>query len=119
MESSISKSIARKLRQARKATGYTQEEVADKLGIARSAYGHIESGRNLISIEHLVKLPAILGVCITDILPDSVVTDHDRARAADPRLQEINAGWNDLPEFLKDVLTDAVRTAPREVKRQR
>lgn len=53
MESSISKSIARKLRQARKATGYTQEEVADKLGIARSAYGHIESGRNLISVEHL------------------------------------------------------------------
>lgn len=89
MENSVNKVVGKRIRDARKNADLTLEEVADKLGITPSAFGHIERGRNMIALEHLVRLPAILGCRITDLLPDGVVTDYDRDRAADPRLQEI------------------------------
>ena len=109
MDDSISKRIARKLRQARKSTRYTQEEIADRLGIARSAYGHIESGRNLISIEHLLKLPSILECRLTDLLPDSVLTDHDRQRSADPQLEQIIRAWPRLRKVERQAILVALQ----------
>lgn len=52
--------IVARLRAAREDAGLTQSEVADALGIARSSYTQIETGRNTLSIEHLALLPAIL-----------------------------------------------------------
>ena len=48
-----------------------------------------------------MELPFINGCRINDLLPDSVVTDYDRARAADPRLQAIIENWQDLPEIVE------------------
>jgi len=101
MESSLSKAVGKRIRSIRRGSKQTLEDVSAKLDISASALGHIETGRNLISLEHLVKLPAILGCRVTDLLPDAVVTDYDRARAADPRLQTIIENWQDLPEIVK------------------
>lgn len=111
MERSINKSVGKRIRVARRDTGLTLEYVADKLGITPSALGHIERGRNLISLEHLVKLPAILGCKITALLPDSVVTDYDRERAADPKLREIQDRWNSLPEYVQESIVFLARGA--------
>jgi len=114
----IAKELGHKLRKHREATGLSQQDVADKLRLTKVAYGNLERGTSLISLEHLVRLPAILNVKISDLLPDSVVTDYDRARAADPRLQEILGAWNELPEFLKDGMTSMVRDAKKELRRK-
>lgn len=110
----VDKEVGLKLRKCREALSLSQQEIADKLSLTKVAYGNIERGTSLISVERLIILARILGVKITDLLPDSVVTDYDRARAADPRLQEINAAWNDLPDFLKDGITGMVRDAKKE-----
>lgn len=119
MGDTINSVVGKKIRSIRKEIGLTQKEVADKLGITDSGFAQIERGDNLISLEHLVKLPSILGCRITDILPDSVISDYDQQRAADPRLQEILGAWNDLPEFLKDGMTIMVRDSQKEIGKKR
>ena len=44
----------------RKQRGYTQEEIAEKLGISRSAYANYEHGRNEPSLEMAIKILEIL-----------------------------------------------------------
>jgi len=110
----IAKELGRKLKKYRNATGLSQQDIADRLRLTKVAYGNLERGTSLISLEHLVRLPSILGCRITDLLPDSVVTDHDRDRAADPRLQEVAEGWPELPDFLRDGITGMVRNAKKE-----
>lgn len=59
----LAKQIGKRIRNARNATKprLTQEEVGHALGIGRAGYSNIENGRVLITVEHLRKLPEILG----------------------------------------------------------
>lgn len=93
--------MGKKIRTARKRAKLTQEEIAQPLGMTGSGFAQIERGENLVSLEHLVKLPAILGVPITELLPDSVVTDYDRARARDENLQTIIDNWVSIDPVLR------------------
>ena len=53
----LKKTIGNKLKEAREEAGLSQSEVAELLRLRRgSSYGHIESGRNWITVEHLLKL---------------------------------------------------------------
>ena len=111
----VIREVMRKVRDARKRAGLTQAEVAKALNCSQQAYNGYEIGSRAIGVVDLLRLPAILGVRITDLLPDSVVTDYDRNRAADPRLQEIVAAWSELPDFLRDGITGMVRDAKKEL----
>lgn len=55
------------LKAERKKHGYTQQEVADKLGITRSSYAQYEIGRNTPTTESIIML-AELYKCSTDYL---------------------------------------------------
>lgn len=105
----INSIIGKKIRRIRKDIGLTQKEIADKLGITDSGFAQLERGDNLISIEHLVKLPSILGCRITDLLPDSVVTDYDRARASDPRLRDLIEWWEIIDDSAREQVYDSAR----------
>ncbi len=52
------------LKNLRKSKGYTQKELANKLGIADSTLAHYETGIRKISLEMFLK---ILDVCQLDI----------------------------------------------------
>lgn len=56
-----------RLRLARDERGYTQQEVADAVGITRTAYTHYETGRNEITVPSLIKIADFYG-CSTDEL---------------------------------------------------
>jgi transcriptional regulator with XRE-family HTH domain len=65
----LAKEIGKRLEKARiNNTKLTQEEVAAKLGIGRQAYNNIVNGRNLVTVEHLVKLETILGESVVYFL---------------------------------------------------
>ncbi|GEN32023.1 transcriptional regulator with XRE-family HTH domain [Cerasibacillus quisquiliarum] len=55
------------LRQLRKGTIYTQEELANKLGLLRSTYAKYETGENEPDYKTLVKIANYYGVS-TDVL---------------------------------------------------
>lgn len=56
-----------RLKQLRKASNKTQQQIADQLGISRAAYSHFENGRNEPDKDTLVNLANIFDVT-TDYL---------------------------------------------------
>ncbi len=50
------------LREARKSTGMTQKEVAEKVGVARSTYALYETGERSPDVEVVKKLAEVLNV---------------------------------------------------------
>lgn len=64
----LAKQIGNRIRTARIEKRITQEEAGKVLGIGRAGYANIENGRSLITVEHLLKLPPILGRPVTYFL---------------------------------------------------
>ena len=64
----------------------------------------MERGGRLIGLEYLLALPSIFRCKLTDLLPDSVVTDYDRARARDEQLDFVIESWPEITEGGKDAI---------------
>ncbi len=56
------KDIGKRIKEKRKALNYTQEEIAEKLGISIKHFGNVERGLAGLSLENFVLLTNILGV---------------------------------------------------------
>ena len=66
----LAQEVGRRLRAAREAGGWSQQEVADDVGITRSHIANLEAGRRLLpSLESLYELAASLCVNPKDLLP--------------------------------------------------
>lgn len=61
-------SLKDNLKNYRLANDYTQQQVAEVLGIDRTAYANYELGHTCPSIENLCKLARIFGVTINDLV---------------------------------------------------
>ena len=59
--------LGEKLKILRKEKGYTQEYLAEKVGIHPTYIGKIESGKNNISIKMLFRISRALKVKLSDI----------------------------------------------------
>lgn len=60
----IKKIIGNRLRAARENRNFTQSDMAEILKIERPSYTQIEIGRNMLTVEHLVKLSDELGISV-------------------------------------------------------
>jgi Zn-dependent peptidase ImmA (M78 family)/transcriptional regulator with XRE-family HTH domain len=65
---SQSPAIATRLREARRATGYTQQQVADAAGLARTTVVAIEKGERDPRPDELVRIAEFLGRSVNEIL---------------------------------------------------
>ena len=59
--------LGRRIKAFRSANNFTQEQVADQIGISRQKYARIESGVNSITLDILSKVAEVLGVTVGDI----------------------------------------------------
>lgn len=57
-----SKELGRYITQLRLSCGYSQQNIADTLGIVRQAYSHYETGRNVPAYHTIVKLAELYNV---------------------------------------------------------
>jgi len=62
------KSIIDNLENKRLEKGFTQSEIAEKIGIARNTYVNLISGRTRVISEHLQPLADLLGVGLDELL---------------------------------------------------
>ncbi len=69
--------LGRRLRAARDACGLTQDEVADELGISRSAVAQIELGNRSVAGLELAKLAFLFGSDMRELLADEYVAERD------------------------------------------
>lgn len=59
--------LGERIKALRIASNYTQEQIADQIGISRQKYARIESGTNNITLDILAKIANVLGVQVGDI----------------------------------------------------
>lgn len=106
----LMKYVGERVRKARLRAGLSQVDVAKEFGMTQAGLSKLERGENLLSLELLIRLPAIFGVPIIYFLPDEALTDEDKKEAlGDPRLQEIVHTWPELSDAARDHVLEAVR----------
>lgn len=66
--------IKNKIKNIRELKNYTQEYMAEKLGVTQAGYSKIEKGKTSLSYEKLVEIGRILDVSVEDIIS----FDYDR-----------------------------------------
>ncbi|MFJ9380182.1 helix-turn-helix domain-containing protein [Streptomyces sp. NPDC101455] len=82
--------LARRLRDARRRAGLSQQDVAGPLGVARSAVSDIERGRRRVGALELASFAKATGTDV-DLLLDT------RAGPVEQRLRAL-PGWHDLDD---------------------
>lgn len=110
--------LADKIITLRKQLGWSQEELAEKLGISRQSVSKWESGMSIPDLERIVKMSNIFGVSTDYLLKDEVETtvytetEDDKATGQTGRIVSIEeantcmslteklAGWMGLAAFL-------------------
>lgn len=58
----IKRQVGQQIRAARKAKGYTQKELGEKLGVGETTVSHYEAGKQNLTIETLARIATVLGV---------------------------------------------------------
>ncbi|NLO85208.1 MAG: helix-turn-helix transcriptional regulator [Clostridiales bacterium] len=64
--------LGRRIRKQRTSLGWTQEALAEKIGVSTSFVGHVERGSRKASLETIVALSNSLGVSLDYLLAGSL-----------------------------------------------
>ena len=75
--------LAETLRTLRKAAGLNQRDMADQLGLDRSAYAYYETGSSSPTLENLKKLADIFGVTTDQLLGRKLTTPAESLTVCD------------------------------------
>jgi transcriptional regulator with XRE-family HTH domain len=89
--------LAKRLKDLRKASNYTQEYVASYLNIGRQAYSHYETGRNTPGSETLYSIATLYSIPYQSLL-ELLVSGNRSYSYETPPVQ--NSLVNDLSDFL-------------------
>ena len=103
--------IGLRVKEARKNKGYTQEKLAEIVGISAPHMGHIETANSSVGLRVLIKIANALEVSANDLLYDSLDTCIDTYPKDQQVLKEILDGctpleqkpWLDLLEQAKGI----------------
>lgn len=90
-------SLGQRLKELRKVYNYSQDYVAEVLGISRQSYSHYETGRRKPSTEMLYKLSALYNVSLDDLLQLSIDFDENVFYEAPKKSQSSD----ELSQFLE------------------
>lgn len=90
------KLLPQKLKELRKVHNYTQDYLAEVLGVVRQTYSHYETGKRTPDAETLYKLAGLYNISIDDLMHLTVDIDRDFSYDA-PALTQTSI---DLAEFL-------------------
>ena len=69
--------LAKRLKELRKAHGYTQDYVAEFLGLVRQTYSHYETGKRSPSPEILFKLAGLYSISVDDLMQLTITLDRN------------------------------------------
>ena len=80
--------IANRLQKLRKENGYSQEELAEKLGISRQAVSKWERAESSPDTDNLIVLARLYHISLDDLLNDNETDQEIRDRVQDKRLSD-------------------------------
>jgi transcriptional regulator with XRE-family HTH domain len=80
------RNVARRIAELRLAKGFTQEQVAEALGIAVQNFRRIERGRQNLTIKTMAAIAAAIGVRVIDFFQPPATPETVKPRSArDPQ----------------------------------
>lgn len=111
MSRSLAATFAQQLRAARQARGWTQAELAERVGIAVEVCGRLERGGVLPRADTLVRLSESLGVRTDTLLGLGTERAGDAAERAAAREPEADyAGRPELRRLMRRLKAESPRT---------
>ena len=96
------------LRELREQKNYTQEYLAEKLGISQNTYSRLETGQTKVSIEKLKEIAQVLEVPLWELL-------EEKATFYFHNNQEIKGYIQNLYEYQKDLQDQVITTLKEEI----
>lgn len=100
--------FSEKLREQRKSRGYTQEELAEKLGVSRQAIARWESGETTPDMELLIRICAEFSVSADYMIHDDYESDEDIPAVREKKDEIISAGISSRRTLLVTAVVFAV-----------
>ena len=97
--------IGQRIRKYRKATGFSQEEMAEKIGISVTHMSHIETGNTKLSLSVLVRTAEVLQVSTDALLFDNTAATKNTI------LDEITKNLSDCNASQLMIISDIVKSA--------
>lgn len=94
----IRKLLGERIRELRKAKGYTQEQLAELVGVEPRHISRVEGGYSSPSIDRLAKVSEVLGVPIKDLF------DFMHLNESDERLKDIDTAIKGMSEECQQIL---------------
>lgn len=91
----VTMTLGEKIRSARKSTGLTQEQLAEKLSVSRQAVTKWEANKGMPDVENLKQLSRLLGVSVDYLLSDGGDIDFSVIK------EEINLDDYPYPRTMK------------------
>lgn len=82
--------LGKRIKELRKKSGYSQEKLAEKLGIAQNTLSKIETGENFLTSETLENLSDVLHVTLNDLF------DFEHHSAKKDIISEINTYFEQI-----------------------
>ena len=73
--------LADKITELRKKNGWSQEELADKLGVSRQSISKWESAQSVPDMSRILKMSELFGVSTDLLLKDNLELTEDRVLA--------------------------------------
>ena len=73
--------LGEKIAQLRRKNGWSQEELADKMGVSRQAVSKWESGQTMPDLERILRLSSLFGVTIDYLLKDGAEPEIPQSEA--------------------------------------
>lgn len=87
--------ILKRIRTIRELRGFSQEYIAEHLGISQNTYSALESGQTSLSIERLISISQILNVALSELVNDSIIVSINHSNQTN--VQPKNAVYNETP----------------------
>ncbi len=72
----LTETIGRNIQRFRKAKGWTQEQLAEKVGRATATMSHIETGTHTLGVKLLVTMADLLSVSVDELVRPENTTSH-------------------------------------------
>ena len=73
--------VAGNIARRRKAAGFTQAQVAERLSVEKESISRMESGKIVLNIERLQQFADLYGCSLTELLMDSAADEAVQAQA--------------------------------------
>ena len=119
--------IGEKIRYARLKKGYSQENMADFLGISTSAYGDIERNKTELTLSRAKKLSTILKMSMLELIEEEILTPKVLDNSENGELEQLKKEVNTLrseanywrEKFEQQILNETYRTLQGQYQREK